>query len=71
MNERLTEKITNMNTGEILAYRFRSVSAAEQIKAARKLGEYEDAEEQGRLLVLPCNTVWDALAKMKGEEHVH
>ena len=30
------------------------------VKAMKKLAEYEDAEEQGRLLVLPCK-VWDKL----------
>ncbi|MBE5867971.1 MAG: hypothetical protein E7293_03305 [Lachnospiraceae bacterium] len=52
--ERLTEKITNKETGEILAYRLKSASAVDHIKACRKLGELEDAEEQGRLFVLPC-----------------
>lgn len=52
--ERLTEKITNRETGEILAYRLISSSPVNSIRADRKLGEYEDAEEQGLLLRLPC-----------------
>lgn len=49
--ERLTEKITNKETGQVLAYR---VPANKTIKAAKKLGELEDLEEKGLLLKLPC-----------------
>lgn len=49
--ERLTEKITNKENGQVLAYR---VLGNKTIKAAKKLGELEDLEEKGLLLVLPC-----------------
>ncbi len=49
--ERLTEKITNKENGQVLAYR---VPANKTIKAAKKLGELEDLEEKGLLLKLPC-----------------
>lgn len=49
--ERLTEKITNKETGQVLAYR---VPGNKTIKAAKKLGELEDLEEKGLLLKLPC-----------------
>lgn len=49
--ERLTEKITNKETGEVLAYRLKSIG--DRINAAKKLGQYEDAEEQGLLHVAP------------------
>ena len=48
---RLSEKITNKKTGEILAYRLKS--AGDRIKADKKLGEYEDAEEKGLLHIAP------------------
>lgn len=38
--ERLTEKITNKETGEVLAYRLKSNN--DRIKASNKLGQYED-----------------------------
>lgn len=47
--ERLTRKITNIETGGVLAYTLNS--RRDELKAYRKLGEYEDAEEQGRLLI--------------------
>lgn len=50
--ERLTEKITNKDTGEVLAYRLKS--NVSRIQADKKLGEYEDAEEQGLLIRIPC-----------------
>lgn len=49
--ERFTEKITNKETGQVLAYR---VPGGKTIQAAKKLGELEDLEEKGLLLVLPC-----------------
>lgn len=59
--ERLTEKIVNIDSGSVLAYRLRS--AGDRIKADRKLGKYEDAEEQGLLLRLPCK-VGDTILKI-------
>ena len=58
MTERLTEKIVNKETGEILAYRLKGTYAEylnNRLKALQKLGELETAEEEGRLVVLPCN----------------
>lgn len=52
--ERLTEKITNKETKEVLAYRL--VCEADRLKANNKLGKYEDLEENGLLLCLPCKT---------------
>ena len=49
--DRLTEKITNRNTKEVLAYR---TKCQESVYAIQKLGKLEDLEEQGRLLKLPC-----------------
>lgn len=43
--ERLTEKITNKNTGETIAYRLKAGSG--KLKALQKLGQYEDKEERG------------------------
>ena len=48
--ERFTEKITNKETGQVLAY---WVPGGKTIQAAKKLGELEDLEEKGLLLVLP------------------
>lgn len=59
MTERLTEKITNKETGEILAYRLKGTYAEylnNRLKALQKLGEFETAEEEGRLAIFPkCN----------------
>lgn len=49
--ERFTEKITNKENGQVLAYR---VPGGKTIRAANKLGELEDLEEKGLLLKLPC-----------------
>lgn len=53
--ERLTEQIKNKETGEVLAYRLHT--EVDRIRAYRKLGELEDAEEQGLLLRLPV-PIW-------------
>ena len=50
--ERLTDKITNIETGKVLAYRLKR--EVDSLKGIQKLGAYEDAEEQGLLLRLPC-----------------
>lgn len=55
--ERLTERITDKNTKEVLAYR---TKCQESISAIQKLGRLEDLEEQGKLLKLPC-AVGDAV----------
>ena len=57
MTERLTEKITNKETGEVLLYRLKGQWGEvgdNRMRATKKLGELEDAEEEGRLLALPC-----------------
>ena len=70
--ERLTDKITNIETGKVLAYRLKR--EVDSLKGIQKLGSYEDAEEQGLLLRLPCpigtkvyNTTWwdDVKEKIK------
>lgn len=61
--ERLTEKITNKETGEVLLYRLKGQWGEvgdNRMRAAKKLGELEDAEEEGRLVVLPSNQVWES-----------
>lgn len=61
MTERLTEKITNRETGEVLLYRLKGQWGEigdNRMRATKKLGELEDAEEDGRLVVLPCGTVY-------------
>mgnify|MGYP001623870468 CR=1 FL=1 len=51
MTERLTEKIMVSKDGEILGYR---IKPFHERQATQKLAEYENAEEEGRLVVLPC-----------------
>lgn len=56
--ERLTEKIDNVTDGESGVW----VKEHDYVSAAEKLADYEDLEEQGRLIKLPCkvgDTVWD------------
>lgn len=48
--ERLTERIDNVPDGESGAW----VKNHDYISAAIKLAEYEDLEEQGKLIKLPC-----------------
>ena len=55
--ERLTEKIINKDTKEVLAYRLKR--GADVLKSSKKLGEYEDLEEQGLLIRLPCKVGTD------------
>lgn len=58
--ERLTEKITDKRTGEVLAYR---AKCQKDVEAVQKLGRLEDLEEQGKLLELPC-TVGDTVYRI-------
>ena len=51
MTERLTEKIMVSKDGEILGCR---IKPFHERQATQKLAEYETAEEEGRLVVLPC-----------------
>lgn len=48
--ERLTEKIDNVPDGESGVW----VKEHDYVSAAEKLADYEDLEEQGRLIKLPC-----------------
>lgn len=48
--ERLTERIDNVPDGESGVW----VKNHDYVSAAEKLAEYEDLEEQGNLLRLPC-----------------
>lgn len=47
---RLTERIDNVPDGESGVW----VKEHDYVSAAEKLAEYEDLEEQGRLIKLPC-----------------
>lgn len=49
--ERLTERIDNAPDGESGVW----VKQHDYISAAEKLADYEDTEEQGRMIVFPCN----------------
>lgn len=58
--QRLTERIDNVPDGESGVW----VKNHDYISAAIKLAEYEDLEEQGRLIKLPCkvgDTVWQIM----------
>lgn len=48
--ERLTERIDDVPDGESGVW----VKEHDYVSAAEKLAEYEDLEEQGRLIKLPC-----------------
>lgn len=55
--ERLTERIDNVPDGESGVW----VKEHDYVSAAEKLAEYEDLEEHGRLIKLPCKVgddVW-------------
>lgn len=51
--ERLTDKITNIENGNVLSYRLKR--EFDSLKGIQKLGAYEDAEEQGLLLRIECH----------------
>nr|DAR47361.1 MAG TPA: hypothetical protein [Bacteriophage sp.] len=51
---RLTERIDNVPDGESGVW----VKNHNYVSAAEKLAEYEDLEEQGRLVILPCKDVY-------------
>lgn len=51
--DRLTYKITNIQTGNVLSYGLNS-GCNMMLKGIQKLGAYEDAEEQGLLLRPKC-----------------
>lgn len=52
--ERLTERIDDVPDGESGIW----VKNHDYISAAEKLADYEDLEEQDRLVKLPCNDVY-------------
>ena len=52
MPERLTEKIIDKKMWKVLGYENKRGTTV--LKAIQKLGEYETADEEGRLVVLPC-----------------
>lgn len=65
--ERLTEKIRNKHTGEVLAYR---VKCHKDVEAVQKLGRLEDLEEQRKLLKLPC-AVGDTVYVLRIDNEVY
>lgn len=58
--ERLTERMENVPDGESNVW----VKNHDYIKASEKLAEYEDLEEQGLLVRLPCKEAYS----MSGDE---
>lgn len=63
--ERLTERIDNVPDGESGIW----VKEHDYVSAAEKLAEYEDLEEQGRLIKLPCK-VGDTVYFIKNSETI-
>ena len=64
VTERFTEKITNKETGEVLLYRLKGQWGEigdNRMRATKKLGELEDAEEDGRLVILPKCSIGDTV----------
>lgn len=67
--ERLTERIDNIPDGEPGVW----VKQHDYISAAHKLADYEDAEEQGLLVKLPCkpgDTIYYVADGKITEKHV-
>lgn len=58
MEERLTEVIKVSKDGEILGYRIKPFYEGQ---ATQKLAEYETAEEEGRLVILPKCKIGDTV----------
>lgn len=57
--KRITEKVTGYITGATIRYK---INKNQKSSAINKLGYLEDMEEQGKMMLLPCNigdTVWD------------
>ena len=52
--ERLTDRWRNADTDDFIAYHLKQNTGFEWNRALKKLGQYEDAEEEGRLIILPC-----------------
>lgn len=70
MTERLIEAYPCDSCNVQLCYRqcYKMTRWAE--KAKEKLAEYETAEEEGRLVVLPCDTVYFIYVNKNGRAHV-
>ena len=70
MTERLIEAYPCDSCNVQLCYRqcYKMTRWAE--KAKEKLAEYETAEEQGRLMVLPCDTVYFICDKGTKDAHI-
>ena len=59
MTKRLTEKITPVAGGNTIGYKIKPYYERQAVK---KLAEYENAEEEGKLMMLPCKVrdyIWD------------
>lgn len=63
--ERLTERMENVPDGESNVW----VKNHDYIKASEKLAEYEDLEEQGLFVRLPCK-VGDLVFIIDGEKYL-
>ena len=63
--ERLTERIDDVPDGESGVW----VKEHDYVSAAEKLAEYENLEEQGRLIKLPCK-VRDTVYLIKDSETI-
>ena len=71
MTERLTEKSENgfyiVDKHKASIFMYNKYFAGQAIN---KLAEYETAEEEGRLVVLPCDTVYFIYVNKNGRAHV-
>lgn len=67
--ERLTERFTDMESGFIRAYHLKGKSPYDVSKAVDKLGQFEDMEEQGRIVKLPCK-VGDTLYRIDVDPNI-
>lgn len=65
--ERLTKRIDNVPDGESGVW----VKEHDYVSAAEKLAEYEDLEEQGRLISLPCKVGDVVYVKMESYCKTH
>lgn len=71
MTERLTEKSENgfyiVDKHKASIFMYNKYFAGQAIN---KLAEYETAEDEGRLVVLPCDTVYFIYVNKNGRAHV-
>lgn len=71
MTERFTEKVNGRNMVRNGIYGMIGTHGRYFVgEAIDKLAEYETAEEEGRLVVLPCDTVYFIWNKSSGISHV-